>query len=74
MKFLDMIVEWWLRRCPHHGDHVAADILEGSLADGRVRYCRRCGAVSIAYGNPQISLSEWRRPRPRWYPQKGGEK
>lgn len=70
----DAIVDWWLRhRCEHHGDHVAADILDGSLADGRVAYCRRCGAVSVVY-YASNSLGEWRRPRPRWYPWKGGEK
>jgi hypothetical protein len=58
MKFLDYVIEWWLRQCPHEGHHVAADILEGERTPP-VAYCRRCGAVRVH--------SEWRRPRPLWF-------
>lgn len=58
-RLIDHIIEWWLKRCPHDGSHVAADILEGT-AEQQVKYCRRCGAVRIDRG-------EWRRPRPLWH-------
>lgn len=64
----DRIIDWWIRRCPHDGSHVAADILEGGWNNGRVKYCRRCGAVQIAYDASPMGLSEWRRPRPIWFP------
>ena len=58
---IDNLVDWWLRRCPHDGSNVTADLLEGS-GDVEVKYCRRCGAVRPDYS------SEWRRPRPLWFP------
>jgi hypothetical protein len=59
-RLLDNLVDWWLKRCPHAGQNVAADILEGG-SDVAVKYCRRCGAVRPEYS------SEWRRPRPLWF-------
>lgn len=44
---LNWLVEWWMRRCTHDDRDVAADILEGEWDQGRVCYCRRCGAVQI---------------------------
>ncbi len=55
---LDKLVDWWMSRCRHHGDDVAADLLEGGGAD-EVSWCRRCGSVSLNHG-------EFRRPRPLW--------
>jgi hypothetical protein len=26
-RLMDKFVDWWMRRCPHDDDHVAADIL-----------------------------------------------
>jgi hypothetical protein len=46
MKIIDYFVDWWLTRCPHDGQNVAADLLEGS-GNVRVKYCRRCGAVHV---------------------------
>jgi hypothetical protein len=63
---IDWLVDWWMRRCPHDGAHVAADILEGSMNDGRVAYCRRCGAVSVRY-DASPNCFEFRRPRPLWF-------
>jgi len=60
-KFIDSLIDRWLRACPHDGNDVAADILEGGGAVA-VKYCRRCGAVRPEYS------SEWRRPRPLWFP------
>ena len=57
LMILDHLIDWWIRRCPHDGGHVAADILEGG-GSVEVKYCRRCGAVRPEYS------SEWRRPRP----------
>jgi hypothetical protein len=61
-KVIDYFVDWWLRHCPHDGQNVAADLLEGS-GGVAVKYCRRCGAVRPEYS------SEWRRPRPLWFPE-----
>lgn len=61
MKIIERIVDWWMRRCPHYGYYVAADILEGGGSGVEVKYCRRCGAVRTSYSK------EWRRPRPLWY-------
>ena len=64
---LDRIVDWWMARCPHPGEDVAFDILEGDL-DGlgsgkAVSLCKRCGATRFVFaGRP----GEWRRPRPLW--------
>src|SRR5271166_1106529 len=60
-KFIDKIVDIWLKSCAHEDVNVAADILEGGEGV-EVKYCRRCGAVRPAYH------SEWRRPRPLWFP------
>lgn len=60
MRFLDYIVDWWLQRCPHDSDDIAADILEGGANGIEVKYCRRCGAVRPSY------TSTWRRARPLW--------
>jgi NMD protein affecting ribosome stability and mRNA decay len=59
-KFIDYLIDRWLRLCPHDSAHVAADILEGG-GNVQVKYCRRCGAVRPEYA------SEWRRPRPLWF-------
>lgn len=61
-RIADHFVEWWLRRCPHDGRHVAADILDGDVKERNVPYCRRCGAVKSHDGR------EWIRPRPLWWP------
>lgn len=68
IALLDHLVDWWMRRCPHAGADVAADILEGGWGDNRVAYCRRCGAVRFHYGHPSggEDCGEWRRPRPLW--------
>jgi len=60
MRLLDWAVDWWLRKCPHDGRNVVADLLEG---DGptQVKYCRRCGAVKREFDH------DWRRPRPLWH-------
>lgn len=70
MKLLDKIADWWLARCQHNGANVAADILDGDWDHGRVKYCRRCGAVQIAHDIAPVALSEWRRPRPLWHPER----
>lgn len=67
MSILDRLIDWWLRRCPHDGRHVAADILEGGWDRGRVAYCRRCGAVRICYDTHPMSIGVWRRPDPLWF-------
>lgn len=69
MNFLDKIVDWWLRRCEHHEQHVAADILAGSgrKSNVSVSYCCRCGAVRPNYSD------EWDRPRPLWYRHDGSQ-
>lgn len=68
MRLLDRFVDWWIRRCPHDGAHVAADLCEGGWDYGRVKYCRRCGSVQLASDRPgSLSISEWRRPRPLWF-------
>ena len=55
----DKFAEWWLSRCTHPDDDVAADILEGAISGYEVRWCRRCGAHKFNEGG-------WRRPRPMW--------
>jgi len=67
-RLLDHLIDWWMRRCPHDDQHVAADILEGGWDRGRVKYCRRCGSVQVAYDGHPMNISEWRRPRPLWFP------
>ena len=62
-RLIDRIINRWIRSCPHDSNNVAADILEG-CGDIKVKYCRRCGAVRPEYA------SEWRRPRPLWFPGK----
>ena len=59
-RLADWLVDQWLKRCPHDGRHVLADLMEG---DGgtQVKYCRRCGAVRLGFER------EWRRPRPLWF-------
>lgn len=72
---LDRVVEWWLKRCNHHPDHVAADVLEGSACaflptdgDQQVQHCFRCGAVrSKARCAGRWAFSDWYRPRPLWH-------
>jgi hypothetical protein len=64
---LDRLVDWWMRKCPHNDAHVASDILEGGMDDGRVAYCRRCGSVRILYDASPQGNAEWRRPRPLWF-------
>jgi hypothetical protein len=61
MKLIDWLVDRWMQSCLHDGSHVMADLLEGGGND-EIKYCRRCGAVRLAYS------SEWRRPRPLWFP------
>src|SRR5271166_1702649 len=60
-KLIDKLVDIWLQSCAHEDVNIAADILEGGEGI-EVKYCRRCGAVRPAYH------SEWRRPRPLWFP------
>lgn len=67
MRLLDKLVDWWMRRCPHDGHHVAADILNGGNPDIQVKYCRRCGAVRIDCMTAD-DIGFWDRPRPLWYP------
>lgn len=70
---------WWgleswllnqlLKRCPHDGRYVAADILEGALQQRQVQLCKRCGAVRFTFGDVGVELphyGEWRRPNPIW--------
>lgn len=64
-RFIDWLVDWWLRRCPHNETHVAADILEGDWPGNRVCYCRRCGAVRLSHKG--IGYGVWRRPQPLWF-------
>jgi len=61
MRILDRLIDWWLRHCPHNSSWVAADVLEGTT-DVEIKYCRRCGAMRPSHS------SEWRRPRPLWFP------
>lgn len=61
MKLIDWLVDRWMQRCAHRGEHVAADILEGGEKGVEVKYCRRCGAVRPSFSR------EWRRPRPLWF-------
>lgn len=56
---LAKLVSWWMKRCRHSGENVAADIAEGCFGQP-VRYCRRCGAVAIGSAG-------WRLPEPTWY-------
>ena len=49
--FEDWLLGILQRRCSHPDVMVAVDILEGSVPDMHVSYCRRCGAV---------------RPEPDW--------
>ncbi|HEX2679574.1 MAG TPA: hypothetical protein VHM19_23150 [Polyangiales bacterium] len=71
-KLIDRFVSWWLHRCKHRGEHVAADIAEGAFAkqDMQVQYCRRCGAVRF---HNSWGPFPWRTPDPAWFPQHGGE-
>ncbi len=59
MRILDRIVDWWMSRCAHPGDDVAADILDGAIPGYDTRWCRRCGSYKFNEG-------DWRRPRPLW--------
>lgn len=62
MRFINWLVEKWVRACPHDGGDVAADILEGCSKDTVVSYCRRCGGVRLWYvGQPKPY--EWRLPQ-----------
>lgn len=74
-KLIDLFVSWWLHRCKHRGEQVAADIADGDLAklDTQVQYCRRCGAVRFCDG-AGLAIGYWRRPEPAWYPASGGER
>lgn len=56
------------RRCPHPGEMVAVDILEG-CGDYEIAYCRRCGAVSPNLSSKPLTPygmahREWRLPDP----------
>ena len=61
----DQILSFLQRRCPHPGEMVAVDILEGS-GDYEIAYCRRCGAISptlaLAANPASRERREWRRP------------
>lgn len=67
----DRLIDWWMGRCKHAPENVAADLLEGDWDRGRVCYCRRCGAVQIRYDIHPMTVSEWRRPRPLWHSSSG---
>jgi hypothetical protein len=69
-RIVDYLANRWIGSCPHEAAHVAADILEGGAEpiNIEVQYCRRCGAVRPSY------TTEWRRPRPLWFPRGGREK
>jgi hypothetical protein len=69
-RIIDYLVDRWFQSCSHDGSHVLADLLEGSGRGQEVQYCRRCGAVRVHYPDAN---TEWRRPRPLWYPKGGGE-
>lgn len=66
MPAIDWLVDLWLRRCRHEGQHVAADIAEGGWDGCRVAKCRRCGATRLHFER-HGTASEWDRPRPLWF-------
>ena len=57
----DCVLAFLQRRCPHPGEMVAVDILEGDARELEIAYCRRCGSVKISRDGKQ---STWRRPDP----------
>lgn len=66
----DCLLSRLQRACSHPPRMVAADILEGSVPEIAVLYCRRCGAVKtdwhpgVARGR-QLALDHcWRLPYP----------
>ena len=64
---LDHIVDWWMSRCAHPSEGVAADILEGEgKSELQLRWCRRCGAYGWASPDRAVHDWNWRRPRPLW--------
>lgn len=65
----DQVLAFFQKRCEHPGQMVAADILEGSVDDIEIKYCRRCGAVKTNWkptGKSRFTTLEhtWRRPDP----------
>ena len=60
------LLHWLQRRCPHRGDWIVADILEGAHDHYQVRWCRMCGAVGLATHDPLMPRPELRRPEPTW--------
>lgn len=65
MRFLNWLFWQFQKRCGHDGLDVSADILEGSGHDVGVKWCRRCGAYIITYGNC-LDQVVWRMPRATW--------